>query len=170
MTASDIIATCSVAVATLAFVATAYQAWVARHHNRLSVRPHLVWHIARKNSLAGAGIIYSVKNLGLGPAIVTERYFTKDDIRFVPPGLQTDEVSDFLKYVIGQKFNYKLNTFGLPGKGSAIPAQGEVVIADVDFPGQSLSQVAVNEEIAGKIAFHLTYKSLYDEALELHAE
>ena len=170
MTSADIIATCSVVVAILAFLATAYQAWVARHHNRLSVRPHLVWHIGRRNSPAGAGLVYSVRNLGLGPAIVTERFFTSNDIRFVPPSLQTDEVPDFLQHIIGRKFQYKLNAFGLPGKASAIPMQGEIIIADIDFPGQSLAQVAVNEEIAGKIAFHLKYKSLYDEPFELHAD
>ncbi len=169
MSPTDIIATCSVIVAVLAFFATAYQAWIARHHNRLSVRPHLVWHISRRNSAAGAGIVYSVRNLGLGPALVTDRFFTRDNVRFAPPGLQTDEVPDFLAFVLGTKINYKLNTFGLPGKSAAIPSQAEVIIADVELPGQQLAQVATAEAIAGKVAFHITYTSLYGEKFELHA-
>lgn len=169
MTASDVIATSSVFVAILAFFATVYQAWIARHHNRLSVRPHLVWHIGRRNAPSGAGIVYSVKNLGLGPAIITERYFTKDGIRFVAPGLQTDEVPDFLHHVIGRKFEYRLNVFGTPGKNAAIPSQGEVVIADIDFPSQSLAQIATFEQVAGNVAFHINYESLYGEKFELHA-
>jgi hypothetical protein len=170
MTDSDIIATGSVVVAVFAFFATAYQGWIARHHNRLSVRPHLVWHVGRRDTHNSAGIVYSVQNLGLGPAIVTDRYFTKDDIRFVPPGLQTEEVPDFLKHVLSQKFIYKLNVIGLPGKKSAIPSQAEIIIADIEFPGKSLKEVAVAEEVAGKIAFHITYESIYGERFDLHAK
>lgn len=168
MTASDIIATCSAFVASFAFVATAYQAWIARHHNRLSVRPHLVWHIHRRNAPSGAGVIYSVRNLGLGPAVVTDRYFTKDEIRFVPSGQSVDEVPDFLKYVINGKFNYDLKIYGLPGKNSAIPSQEEVVIADIVLPEHSLDQLADLEEVVGQIAFHIDYESLYGERFNLH--
>ena len=163
MTSSDVIATCSVAVALLAFFATTWQAWLAHKHNRLSVRPFLAWHINRDSSSDGATITYSVKNLGLGPAVVKDRYFTKDGARFATPTLATDEVSVFLSSVLENKLRYQLRTFGLPGRGAAIPSQGEVVIGRIHFPGARTEQLDSFEEMAGDVDFHVEYESMYQE-------
>ncbi len=169
MTSSDVIATCSVIVAALAFIATLWQAWLAHKHNRLSVRPLLVWHIARSNNPGSAGITYSVKNLGLGPAVIRDRYFTKDKNRFIVPGLATDEVHAFLESVLGRRVQYRLRGFGLPGKDSAIPSQSEFVIAAIDFPGLPASGLGNVEEMAGDINFHIKYESMYGEPFRLMA-
>jgi hypothetical protein len=133
---SDIIAICSAVIAILAFLATTWQAWLAHDHNRLSVRPLLAWHIGREGPLDGASIIYSVWNLGLSPAVIKDRYFTKDGTRFESPVIATDEVGAFLEFVLVKKVEYQLKVFGLPGRGTAIPSKGEVVIAKIYFPGQ----------------------------------
>lgn len=169
MTPSDIIAICSVLVAVFAFVATAWQAWLSHRHNRLSVRPLLVWHIDRHNDPKHAGITYSVKNLGLGPAVIRERYFTKDGERFVSPGIPIDEVKAFVEHVFGQQVQYNLHTFGLPGKDAAIPSQGEVVVADIEFPTLGPDILPTLREIAGDIAFHVKYESMYGEPFSLEA-
>lgn len=166
MTSSDIIATCSVLVAVLAFIATAWQAWLAHRHNRLSVRPLLVWHIGRYNGQSSSGITYSVKNLGLGPAIIRDRFFTIDRNRFKPPATSTDEVSTFLESILARGVEYHLKSFGLPGKDAAIPSQAEVVIADINFPALSPSQLGTVEEMAGDIGFHIRYESLYGESFD----
>lgn len=169
MISSDIIATSSVIVAVLAFFATVWQAWLAHRHNRLSVRPLLVWHIGRKSAANGASITYSVRNLGLGPAVIKDRHFTKDGARFAVPTVSTDEVNAFVEYVLRRKVQYQLQTFGLPGRGAAIPSQGEVVIADIHFPGAKSEELATFEELTGKIDFHVKYESMYREKFHFSA-
>lgn len=169
MSPSDIIATCSVVVAVLAFAATAWQAWLAYDHNRLSVRPLLAWHIRRETSADGATVTYVLKNLGLGPAVIKDRYFTKDGSRFQAPALATDEVNAFVASVLASKVAYHLKTFGLPGRGAAIPSQGEVVIGEIFFPSARLEQLSTFEELAGNIDFHVKYESMYREAFTFSA-
>lgn len=169
MSTSDVIATCSVFVAVLALFATAWQAWLSHRHNRLSVRPLLVWHIERTTHTGSSSIVYVVKNLGLGPALVQDRYFTKDDIRFSPPDFKLDEVEAFLSTVLGQKVQYHLKQFGLPGKMAAIPSQCEVRVAHIEFPDITPGQLGTIEELAGCVGFHIHYKSMYGELFELHA-
>lgn len=169
LSAADVIATSSVVVALLALFATFWQAWLAYRHNRLSVRPHLVWHISRTNDPQSCRMAVSVKNLGLGPAIIRERYFVKSGEKFIPKDLKTDEVPNFIALALGQGLEYKLRTFGLPGTDAAIPSQGEVVIADIEFPGAGPEELMRIVEGAGKLAFHVRYESMYGEKFDLHA-
>lgn len=169
LTPTDVIATCSLVVAVLALFATSWQSWLAYQHNRLSVRPHLVWHISRRNYADASGIGYSIKNLGLGPAVVRDRYFTKDGVRFSPPDLKTDEVPAFVAHALGERVQYKVQTFGLPGKDASIPANGEVVVVELLFPGANANQLKIIEEMAGDVAFHAKYESMYGEKFELRA-
>ena len=62
-------------IAALGLVATLHHSYAARKHNRLSVRPHLIF-----NSQFNSGVLsghqtftLKVKNVGLGPAII-EKY------------------------------------------------------------------------------------------------
>lgn len=110
---------------------------------------------------------YSVKNLGLGPAIIKDRYFIKGKTRFKPTGASTDEVSEFLESVLGHRVQYHLKLFGLPGKDAAIPSQSEVVIADIDFPAVPQCRLDVIEAMAGEVSFQIRYESLYGESFDL---
>lgn len=59
----------SFAVALLAMAATAYQGWLTREHNRLSVRPNVRFAAYMEGAGHRNGIY--VENLGLGPAILS---------------------------------------------------------------------------------------------------
>jgi hypothetical protein len=168
MEPSDVIATCSVVVATLAFIATLWQGWHTHRHNRLSVRPLLKWHINRNNGKNHCAVKFVVKNLGLGPAVIKERYFTHDNSRF-KPNVPTDEVGEFLKKVIGKRINYELRAYGLPGCGAAIPSQSEVVIADIVFPDLPPDELWSIEHITGELDFHIAYESMYEEEFLMKA-
>lgn len=170
MTSSDIIATCSVIVAVLAFAATALQTWLSHRHNKLSVRPLLVWHISRRNETTSCGVTYSVRNLGLGPAIISDRHFTKDNVRFSAPKVAANEVNAFVEFSLGERIKYHLKSFGMPGKDSAIPSQGEVIIAELYFPTIAPRNFEIVEKLAGNINFHVKYKSIYGECFEFNAE
>lgn len=168
MTSSDIIATCSLVVAALALIATFWQGWLTHRHNRLSVRPLLVWHIDRRNCKGSCSITFLVKNLGIGPAVIKDRYFTKDNSRF-NPNISTDEVGEFLKYAIKDKIKYELKRYGLPGKGSAIPSQVEFVVAEIDFPELPGDKFWSVNHLLGGIDFRVDYESMYKEPFDMKA-
>lgn len=169
LTPADVIATCSLFIAVCALFATAWQSWLAYQHNRLSVQPHLVWHIARRHHADASGITFSIRNLGLGPAVIRERYFTKDGVKFKRPDLNIEEVPGFIAHVFGERVNYLVQTSGLPGKDASIPANGEVVVVDLLFPKANAKQLKIIEELAGDVAFHAKYESIYGKKFEMHA-
>jgi hypothetical protein len=69
MDASDLVAVCSVVIAVAALAVSGYQSWLARDHNRRSVRPALQFASSwRAGSTAGL----QLSNVGLGPALVTK--------------------------------------------------------------------------------------------------
>lgn len=145
-----------------------WQGWIAYKHNRLSTKPHLVWHVSRMSSQTGSGIAFSIKNLGLGPAIIRDRYLSKDDVKFEHAGLATDEVPAFLDHVFARKINYHLRQFGLPGVDSAIASGQEFIIAQIEFPTVPITHLQAVVELAGDIGFHMIYESLYEQKFEMH--
>ena len=169
MPPSDYISMCATIVAACALAATFWQGWLAFQHNRLSVRPHLVWHVARTNDTDKSGICFSIRNLGVGPAIIRDRYFQKYGVRFQSLDLKTDTVQSFVEFAFGKNMQYNLKSFGLPGMNSAVSSQGQVVIADIEFPGGQAENLNDALELAGKISFHVTYESLYREKYTLYA-
>lgn len=158
---SDVIALSSAVIAGCAFAATCWQAWLAHHHNRLSVRPLLVWHVRRLNASGSAHVAYVVRNLGLGPALIRERYFTRNGLRFYAPAMATDEVQAFAQHVFANKLAYRLHRFGLPGVGAAIAPGDEVLVAELEFPSLSADQLPIAIEVGGQLAFYIDYECLY---------
>lgn len=78
-----------------------------------------------------------------------------------------DEVKAFVEHVLGQQVQYHLHTFGLPGKGTAIPSQDEVVVADIECPTLGENLLPTLQEMAGDIGFHINYESMYGETFSL---
>ena len=169
MITADLIATCSVVVAVAAVGATFFQQRATHKHNKLSVRPLLTWHSSRRAENEGTYVTYSLRNHGLGPAVVKDRYFSKDTMRFQPPNLAIDEVTAFIDTVLGNKVRYQLRTYGLPGVEAAIPSQGEIVIGQLFFPGLPAEQLGLVEQLAGEVHFHVHYESMYREPYYLNS-
>lgn len=165
--ADTIIAAAAAIIALLAFVATAWQAHLTRTHNRLSVRPVLVSHRNRVITDGGTEISLVIRNCGIGPAIVKDRFFTVAGQRFVHEGDGSREVEALAVAALGQRFNYVLRQHGLPAVNSAIPPGGEQVIATVFLPNASSSTVDNLVEAIGNVKFLLPYESLYQESYVL---
>lgn len=110
-----------------------------------------------------------MRNLGLGPAIIKDRYFEKDGVRFVQPSNAGNEVKLFVDSIFAKKIPYDLLKFGLPSRESAIAAQGEVVVVDIEFTSVPAGGLATIEAMAGSISFFVNYESLYAEAFSLKA-
>ncbi|QBK04731.1 hypothetical protein DW355_08055 [Hylemonella gracilis] len=169
MQASDKIAIAAAIIAACAFFATVWQAHLAHTHNRLSVRPLLVWARERTVNDTGTEVIFMLRNCGVGPAIITERVFLVDEKPFLPPTDTKDEVEAFVRSVLGSKCAWHLRAQGLPGLGSAFPAGDSQVIARIFFPNHSLQMV---DDLLAQIStaeFRVRYESLYKERFVLLA-
>jgi hypothetical protein len=170
MSASDKIAIAAAFIATCAFAATLWQGHLARTHNRLSVRPLLVWVRDRAIIDVGTEITVIVRNCGVGPAVIKNKHFTLDDKMFIPPEGAHDEVAELARAVFGESVPYQLRQHGLPGTDTAIPPGEHHVIAKIFFPNYRSETVDAILAQAGKITFRIEYESLYKEPATLVAE
>jgi hypothetical protein len=158
----DSIDNLTLVIATCALVATFWQGYLARVHNRLIVRPVLVWSRSRDISGEGVELTFAIENTGVGPAIVTEQFFTVSGERFVAaPG--TDEIRTLIDQLLGQRVRYQLRRHGFPAVNAAFPAGRTQVIVCLFFPGISPQTVDAHLQSVPPTAFHVRYESLYGE-------
>jgi len=110
-----IISIAASAIALCALVATIWQAYITRKHNRLSVRPILNFNVMTENS----DFVLSLKNTGFGPAIITDYQINFNDESL---GDNSDEIAINLSEEL-EIGSYNKRMY-FPGKGQAI-APGE---------------------------------------------
>lgn len=158
---SDVVSAAAAFISFYSFVAAIWQGWITRSHNRKTVKPMLVWISGRTFQETGIMLQFSIKNHGVGPAIVEGQYF-KLNGDVIPPIVGGDYIRDIVEQFLGRKYNYVLRRHGLPGIGSAIPAGGECIVAELEFLGMREDVMdAIYKSI--KVTFHLSYKSLYGD-------
>ncbi len=145
---------------------TMYQAYLTRQHNRLSVRPHLVWHINRERGKASLKMIFTLKNEGIGPALIREMYFELDGKRFEADHIEA--IESFAKTLLGKQFVYHIAENGLPGIGASMPPSSQVVIAKVAIDCPSTEAYEQVEAIFERASFKVRYESLYEETFWLN--
>jgi hypothetical protein len=165
MSTLDPVAIAAAITSLCALFATLWQAQITREHNRLSVRPTLVWHQMRSITDAGIEVVFSVRNCGIGPALVKDRYFMLNGRRFTSVAPHGDQIRELGEAVLAQKLSYFIREHGLPGIGVTIPQNAEYVIARISFPNASpslLDSIRIDE-----VAFCLTYESSYKETYHL---
>lgn len=167
MSTADSIALSAAIVATCAFFITAWQTWFSWRHNRLSVRPLLVSHRDKSINNLGVEITITVRNYGVGPAIIKKRYFTIDGEVFEPKEPSVDEVSAVAEILLGGRTRYFLRQHGLPGIGAAIPQGGEHVIARVFFPEVTSNHIEDVLKQLAEVKMYIFFESLYGEPNEL---
>lgn len=165
MTTSDVIACAAAFIALCALFTTYWQARLAKTHNRLIVRPLLVWHSHKDTSDAGTEVTFKLRNCGVGPALVKDRYFCLNGERF-QIGKQSDiQILDLANLALGQSCEYKLRAHGLPGNNSAIQTGSELIIAKILFCNADSAKVDTILAQVGKVEFRVEYESLYNEPL-----
>lgn len=162
MTNSDYIAIASAAIALLALFSTGWQAWIARHHNRLSVKPLLSWSSNLAQTPNGFEVTVMLSNNGLGPAIVTERYFTLDGLHFLHPAGPVSAIDVLAAKVLPDEWRCRVIAHGLPGVSTAILPGASHVIARLLFDSAVYDcQLELNRKFA-RIGFVVCFKDLYD--------
>jgi hypothetical protein len=159
LTSSDWIAISSAAIAILAFFATAWQAWLAWVHNRLSVTPCITSNTDSTTTDNGLEVKLTVKNVGVGPALIDERYFEIDGQKFNPNG--QDLVVAVCTTVFGNAFKYHIAQNGMFGGKATLPSGAEIVIARLVFPGLTPDAKLAIMGASSRANFVVKYKSLY---------
>jgi len=161
MSQSEVLDALAVVAATAAFCATAWQAAIARDHNRLSVRPTLTWtRDLVQSSGGGVELTFSLVNNGVGPAFIRERFFMVNGHRWTPPENE-DAVSALASQVIGATLDHQIATQQMPGIGAPIPAGQSCTIARIIFPGATRTSVEALMRHAN-VQFLARYECLYD--------
>lgn len=156
---SDWIAISSAVVAILAFFATAWQAWLARVHNRLIVTPKISSTTSSTITNDGIEIKVTIKNEGVGPALIVDRYFTIDGQRFDPDG--KDLVDAVCQAVLKDTYKYHIKHGGMFGGKATLPPGSEFVLLQIFFPDLKPEAKPAIFSIADKAVFVVRYKSLY---------
>jgi hypothetical protein len=152
----------SFSVATLAFLATFWQGWVARKHNRHSVTPMIVQHTETNINDTGITVNFAIRNAGVGPAIVTDRYFSIGGTKFIQQN-QSDVIKDLCAQLIGKSLDYRIISSGMFGMSAKLPAGSEFKLLTLFFPGLHPDSLPVVDALTSKADFVVEYKSIYGE-------
>ena len=162
VSAADIIATSAAVIALLAMGATFWQAAIARKHNKLSVRPLLTRSQYRNFGPEGTSYRIGVVNVGVGPALITDRYFEENGTRLSFP---TGEhpVQSVLRAALASKIEYKVLRYGLPAVQGGIAPQTELTVFELLFPTLTERTAPILDEFAKRYALVVEYESLYGE-------
>lgn len=144
---------------------TIYQAWLSRQHNRLSVKPHLVWDTQRNWTDAGLTLHLHIKNNGIGPAIIKDIQFFVDKRRF---GLrQIDPVEQVADQLLKGTRNYQVQAQSLPGIGSSMPSQATIEIARIFLPGMKKQNEQAFIELLSRGDIKVKYECLYGRSFTM---
>jgi hypothetical protein len=153
------------AIALLAVVFTAYQAYLSREHNRVSVMPSVGTTIHWDARDDGIELSYSLVNYGLGPARIK-----KMDLLFQKQKFDTAEhapVEELIKKACDGRLALHVDRSALPRPGFCILAQSEYLLFRAFFPKLKRGEESRIKSALEILDFHLVYESVYGHRFEL---
>jgi hypothetical protein len=139
----------------LALGCSIYAILQTRKYNLLSQMPHLELPVDKDRSDEGIKLSLKLRNTGLGPAIILDRWYSFSDQRY--QSKLADPAEELAAHCFAGKVPYKLRRHGLPGIGCIMPAGGEMCIYEIFFPGLKREQ----EEAVSKLAAHIDFQGRY---------
>jgi hypothetical protein len=155
LAASDVIAISAAFIAFLALIATFGQAWLSWRHNKLSVRPYVDYHC---NTYSNIPITLGIANYGLGTAIIEDLIFSLDGVehRFDNLTLQ-QSLLDLCKE---NNLKYAFMTIS---KNTPLLVGEKIDLITISNSNESINNHNIAVALISKLAFKLTYKSMYGE-------
>lgn len=170
--ASNISDWVAIGVALLAFGAAIWQACesrkqaaIAREHNKMSVLPILVHHEGWHNTPDGLVVSLTVKNVGVGVALITDRFFTVEGERFSPER-KSSTVEELVDRIFKRTLQYKIITTEFFGPAARIPPGASFTIVKLLFPNAHPNLREVVEAMTSKVSFDVSYESVYKESFK----
>lgn len=147
-------------IALTAVVFTAYQAWLTRRHNRLSVRPHLLTHFSTHTNYSEPAYYYSLelRNYGLGPAVVNSWGVLLDgEEKELPTSKDVD------KLIKGLVPNFLSLSTRFLGKAEVMRANDSEIILALKLPLMNAAEQTAFEKQLDRLALVVDYSSMYGE-------
>ena len=138
-----------------------YALYQTRKYSRVSVVPHLDWHVNRHRVNEDITFSFVVKNTGVGPAIILDWWFLLHGKKH--DSERSDQVIDLTRICLSGKARYAIKRHGNPGVGSIMPAGQEICIAEIFVPGLKVEQEPLFEQWIRALDFEVRYQSLHGE-------
>lgn len=141
-------------IAVCALGLTVYQAYLARSHNKLSVRPHLTQFTHRDKRPSQGVLVYRILNNGVGPA------FIKSFEIFLDGQLVTDPDQALATVLPARQYNHSVTRLGNDYAMAAGEAKDILILALPLGEGDTLKQI---EEKLNRFDLVIEYESAYKE-------
>lgn len=150
----------STMIALCALIFTIWQGFLARKHNRLSVKPHLTPctddHIETKGLFR-----YRVMNNGLGPALIERVVLKVDGNEMIGEGAEL--IKNALERLLPESI-YKYGAFyAFFTKGFPMLPKEDMVVAEVQFDPLSKKPKNFGKDLEKRAKLEIEYKSFYGE-------
>lgn len=158
----NVIPLVSIVIAGLAFFVSWRVMYLTRKHNKLALKPYLIFRVDT-NHLKGKVKLY-IANKGLGPCIF-------DDFEIKYKGNGYKQMSDVFNHIMGE-FNYTLKDFDstyrvfvYPLKGYALTPNEEKTLVKYQLKEKGKSVNLKFYESIKKIEFNYKHRDYYDQTL-----
>jgi len=138
------------------------QAAIAREHNKMSVMPILVHHEDWHTTPEGLVVSLTLKNVGVGVALITDRYFIFEGKRFNPQR-NSSIVEELISLIFQRTLNYQLISSEFFGSSARIPPGATFTIVQLLFPNPHPNLREVIEAMTNKANLVIKYESVYKE-------
>lgn len=139
---------------------TAWQTFVQRRHNRISVKPFLHTHAERIENNSGATLQVLLINSGLGPAFINECTVLRN-------GMACDLEKEF-KLMLG-RHTARVHHTSL-AKDTAIPRNEKVILLSVSFPEISKEEGDNFEKEIDEFDVVIKYSSAYGDKFKFDSK
>ena len=152
----NIVISLSVAVIALAALGVSmWQGYIAREHNKLSVKPHLVINRTVFDEML---IKYTLRNNGLGPAIIESYEIFVDGKKC--EGECEEKIKSILKNLNIKRIQHRSFT---PSNNQAISINEKLILLEFEKQGLSESNKERLKSSKNSIEFQIKYKSIYGD-------
>jgi hypothetical protein len=138
-----------------------YALYQTRKYSRVSVVPHLDWHVNRHRANEGITFTFTLKNTGVGPAIILDWWFLLKGKKHESEC--NDQLLELAGICLREKSPYVMKRHGTPGVGSIMPAGQEICIAEIFVPGLKADGESRFEQWCEPVNFEVRYQSLHGE-------
>jgi hypothetical protein len=157
MVASEILVAAGVVIAVVALTVSVYQSWLARDHNRRSVRPALALQVRFR---AGETAGLRLTNSGLGPAILTRTRLWLDG---APVGAFDKNASEIIRG--DQRPRPSAHTLGSrSGRVLATDYDDYLLAVDEYDPAQEW-HARFTSLLLERLVLEISYTSLYEDRI-----
>lgn len=164
---ATIIALASVVVAIVSAIFAAYQAFISRQHNRLSVRPHITTWADQTDEDKLYKIKFELINNGLGPAILKEIniFFEK---KLIGNNKNRDDLEKSILEILSKQPNISRRVVSMMGLDFPLPAGERQTLLEIHIPFSWDLKKDEYMAFLDKFDAEISYQSMYREGFFYH--